>query len=213
MDLGAIDTTTPVIQRNGNIRLEHPQIMGDFTERWTGIEKPCTLTIYRQGPIRVQTAEVPNLMRGSDVPRQEVKSIDDWAEKLNWSREYMVKKLLRDRFEIGSRIEQDRMAAGELGISMGRIAAKYPEKFLEWIEEISEEAKSAILGSLESADPKAMQRIAEWINSNPSKAAISLKKMHGTDFLKKLIPALDPNIAKDFEENIEVVGSLDKLGF
>lgn len=213
MDLGVLDTTTPIIQRNGNIRLEHPQIMGEWTEKWTGKRKPGTVTVYREGPIRVQISDVPNAMRGSDVPREKVQSIDDWSEKLNWVREYMVKKLLRDRFEIGSRVEQDRMASGELGISMGRIAAKYPENFLEWIDEVSEEAKETILKSLQVADQKNMKEIAKWVDQNPVKAVFSLKKLMGTEFLKELIPNLNPSIAKDFEENIDIVGSLDKLGF
>lgn len=199
--IGALDGTTERIWGNGNIKIIHPILNNT---NWRGEEKQDSITVYSGGPIRVTSDMRPAVMTGA--PGDIIVNLQGWNSKLDYVLRYLLRRIAKEYFKITSTNELKKLSSGTVGDFFNYIIEDYSgEKLFQWLSQQNDKVQDFVLSS--GIDLK------NYIEKDPAKAAIQMKKVYRNPSLKKLLNGLNPETTKEFNQNLELVGNLGDLGF
>jgi hypothetical protein len=209
LQIGAIDDTSDRVWSNGNLRIKHPMFY------YTGYKQPPsglpvektvlsdTMTIYAKGPIRITSAGRPFII--NSAPGFQITNLDGWERKIDWVTKYLMKRLTKDEFDVGSTKKQEVLADLPIGEYFESLLDIDDERFIDWLLSQSDEFRTLILDS--------GLNFKGYIEKDPAKAAVRLKKIYKHPSVKKAIDSLDQEATKDFADNITLTGNLGEIGF
>jgi len=199
--IGGNDQTSERIWGNGNLKIIHPILLNS---NWRGEDKQDYITIYSGGPIRITSDGRPAVMTGA--PGDIIVNLQGWNDKLGYVLRYLLRKIAKEYFKITSTNELKKLSSGTVGDFFNSIIRDYSgEEFFQWLSRQNDKVQNFVLNS--GIDLK------DYIEKDPAKAAIQMKKVYSNPSLKKLLSGLDPETAKDFNQNLGLVGNLGDLGF
>jgi hypothetical protein len=199
--IGGNDQTSERIWGNGNLKIIHPILLNS---NWRGEDKQDYITIYSGGPIRITSDGRPAVMTGA--PGDIIVNLQGWNDKLGYVLRYLLRKIAKEYFKITSTNELKKLSSGTVGDFFNSIIKDYSgEEFFQWLSRQNDKVQNFVLNS--GIDLK------DYIEKDPAKAAIQMKKVYSNPSLKKLLSGLDPETAKDFNQNLDLVGNLGDLGF
>jgi hypothetical protein len=199
--IGGNDQTSERIWGNGNLKIIHPILLNT---NWRGEDKQDYITIYSGGPIRITSDGRPAVMTGA--PGDIIVNLQGWNDKLGYVLRYLLRKIAKEYFKITSTNELKKLSSGTVGDFFNSIIKDYSgEEFFQWLSKQNDKVQNFVLNS--GIDLK------DYIEKDPAKAAIQMKKVYSNPSLKKLLSGLDPETAKDFNQNLGLVGNLGDLGF
>jgi hypothetical protein len=199
--IGGNDQTSERIWGNGNLKIIHPILLNS---NWRGEDKQDYITIYSGGPIRITSDGRPAVMTGA--PGDIIVNLQGWNDKLGYVLRYLLRKIAKEYFKITSTNELKKLSSGTVGDFFNSIIKDYSgEEFFQWLSRQNDKVQNFVLNS--GIDLK------NYIEKDPAKAAIQMKKVYSNPSLKKLLSGLDPETAKDFNQNLGLVGNLGDLGF
>ena len=199
--IGGNDQTSERIWGNGNLKIIHPILLNS---NWRGEDKQDYITIYSGGPIRITSDGRPAVMTGA--PGDIIVNLQGWNDKLGYVLRYLLRKIAKEYFKITSTNELKKLSSGTVGDFFNSIIKDYSgEEFFQWLSRQNDKVQNFVLNS--GIDLK------DYIEKDPAKAAIQMKKIYSNPSLKKLLSGLDPETAKDFNQNLGLVGNLGDLGF
>jgi len=199
--IGGNDQTSERIWGNGNLKIIHPILLNS---NWRGEDKQDYITIYSGGPIRITSDGRPAVMTGA--PGDIIVNLQGWNDKLGYVLRYLLRKIAKEYFKITSTNELKKLSSGTVGDFFNSIIKDYSgEEFFQWLSRQNDKVQNFVLNS--GIDLK------DYIEKDPAKAAIQMKKVYSNPSLKKLLSGLDPETAKDFNQNLGLVGNLGDLGF
>lgn len=205
VNFGGYDDTSDRIWKNGNFRISHPDLAYSGFNWMTkkNEEGMNTITIYSSGPVRMSSGDRPAII--NSAPGFKITNLDGWRRKIDWVKKYLMKKLAKDKFDISSRKKQEELAALPTGEYFTALLDIDDERFIDWLLSHSEEFVTKVLDS--------GVNLKEYIESDPAKAAVKLKKIYKLPAVKKAIDSLDQEATKDFADNITLTGNLGEIGF
>jgi len=116
-----------------------------------------------------------------------------------------MKRIAKDEFDIKSRKKQEELASLPIGEYFAALLGIDDEMFLDWLLSHNEEFVSLVLDS--GMDLK------DYIEKDPAKAAVKLKKIYKHPAVKKAVDSLDGESTKDFADSITLTGNLGEIGF
>jgi len=205
LQIGAKDDTSDRVWKNGNLRIKHPMLdySGYSYATRSQEEGTDTVTIYAKGPIRVTSAGRPAII--SSAPGFQIINLDGWERKIDWVTKYLMKRLAKDEFDVSSRKKQEVLADLPIGEYFESLLDIDDERFIDWLLSQSDEFRTLILDS--------GLNLKEYIEKDPAKAAVKLKKIYKHPSVKKAIDSLDQEATKDFADNITLTGNLGEIGF
>ena len=199
--IGGNDQTSERIWGNGNLRIIHPVLLNT---NWVGNDTQDYITIYSGGPIRITSDGRPAIMTGA--PGDIIGDIQGWNDKIDYVLRYLLRKIAKEYFKITSTNELKKLSSGTVGDFFNSIIKDYSgEEFFEWFSQQNDKVQNFVLNS--------GIELKDYIEKDPAKAAIQMKKVYRNPSLKKLLSGLDPETAKEFNQNLELVGNLGDLGF
>lgn len=200
INFGVNDDTTEKVWKNGNMRFTHPILK--YEAGWSAIKDgQDTLTLHANGPVRGTSQGRPHII--ASAPSFEIHTLEDWNNKIKWAVGYFKRRIAKDVFGITTGLP----AIGNLGNKeyYESMLSTNPVKFFEYIESLPEEDMNKIFDLGFS--------LADFIESNPSKAAIVLKKHYKHPTVKDALDQINPEIGKEFKDNLTLTGNLGELGF
>lgn len=200
INLGISDDTTEKVWKNGNMRFTHPIL--NYEPGWSTIKGgQDTLTLHANGPVRGTSQGRPHII--ASAPSFEIHTLEDWNNKLQWAVGYFKRRIAKDVFGITTGLP----AIGNLGNKeyYEAMLSTNPVKFFEYIESLPEEDLNKILATGFS--------FVDFIESDPAKAAIALKKHYKHPTVKDAFSKVNPEIAKEFKDTFTLSGNLGELGF
>lgn len=205
LQIGAKDDTSDRVWKNGNLRIKHPMLdySGYSYATRSQEEGTDTVTIYAKGPIRVTSAGRPAII--NSAPGFQIINLDGWERKIDWVTKYLMKRLAKDEFDVRSRKKQEVLADLPIGEYFESLLDIDAERFIDWLLSQSDEFRTLVLDS--------GLNLKEYIEKDPAKAAVKLKKIYKHPLVKKAIDSLDQEATKDFADNITLTGNLGEIGF
>jgi len=199
--IGGSDQTSERIWSNGNLKIVHPILLNT---NWRGESLQDYITVYSGGPIRITSDGRPAIMTGA--PGDIIANIQGWNDKLDYVLKYLLRKIAKEYFKITSTNELKKLSSGTVGDFFNSIIKDYSsDEFFKWLSSQTDKVQDFVLNS--GIDLK------DYIEKDPSKAAIQMKKVYSNPSLKKLLSGLNPETAKVFNQNLGLVGNLGDLGF
>jgi hypothetical protein len=199
--IGGNDQTSERIWGNGNLKIIHPILLHT---NWRGENLQDYITVYSGGPIRITSDGRPAIMTGA--PGDIIANLQGWNDKLDYVLRYLLRKIAKEYFKITSTNELKKLSSGTVGDFFNSIIKDYSgEEFFQWLSRQNDKVQNFVLNS--GIDLK------DYIEKDPAKAAIQMKKVYSNPSLKKLLSRLDPETAKEFNQNLGLVGNLGDLGF
>jgi hypothetical protein len=199
--IGGNDQTSERIWGNGNLKIIHPILLHT---NWRGENLQDYITVYSGGPIRITSDGRPAIMTGA--PGDIIANLQGWNDKLDYVLRYLLRKIAKEYFKITSTNELKKLSSGTVGDFFNSIIKDYSgEEFFQWLSRQNDKVQNFVLNS--GIDLK------DYIEKDPAKAAIQMKKVYSNPALKKLLSGLDPETAKEFNQNLGLVGNLGDLGF
>ena len=195
--IGFYSTTTPAIWKNGNIRFTHPFLkFRDVLD---------TITIYQGGPVRLTIDSRPALV--TSAPGFTLNTKEDWAKKITWVNSYLKRKILKDKFGISSKKEQETLSFLDNEDFLMKLFEIGGEKFDNFLQEIldSPQAKEGILGS------KGL--IQKMIEQDPEKTARIFKEFYREKEIEDAVRDLPQKTQDEFKFALGILGDLSQLGF
>ena len=199
--IGGNDQTSERIWGNGNLKIIHPILLNT---NWRGESLQDYITVYSGGPIRITSDGRPAIMTGA--PGDIIANLQGWNDKLDYVLRYLLRKIAKEYFKITSTNELKKLSSGTVGDFFNSIIKDYSgEEFFQWLSRQNDKVQNFVLNS--GIDLK------DYIEKDPAKAAIQMKKVYSNPSLKKLLSRLDPETAKEFNQNLGLVGNLGDLGF
>ena len=146
----------------------------------------------------------PAVMTGA--PGDIIVNLQGWNSKLDYVLRYLLRRIAKEYFKITSTNELKKLSSGTVGDFFNSIIKDYSsEGFFEWFSQQNDKVQDFVLNS--------GIELKDYIEKDPAKAAIQMKKVYRNPSLKKLLSGLDPETAKEFSQNLELVGNLGDLGF
>jgi len=205
VNFGGYDDTSDRIWKNGNFRISHPDLAYSGYNWMTKKNEDgmSTVTIYSSGPVRTTSGDRPTII--NSAPGFKITNLDGWRRKIDWVKKYLMKRLAKDKFDISSRKKQEELAALPTGDYFTALLDIDDERFIDWLLSHSEEFVTKVLDS--------GVNLKNYIESDPAKAAVKLKKIYKLPAVKKAIDSLDQEATKDFADNITLTGNLGEIGF
>jgi hypothetical protein len=205
VNFGGYDDTSDRIWKNGNFRISHPDLAYSGYNWMTKKNEDgmSTVTIYSSGPVRTTSGDRPTII--NSAPGFKITNLDGWRRKIDWVKKYLMKRLAKDKFDISSRKKQEELAALPTGDYFTALLDIDDERFIDWLLSHSEEFVTKVLDS--------GVNLKDYIESDPAKAAVKLKKIYKLPAVKKAIDSLDQEATKDFADNITLTGNLGEIGF
>jgi hypothetical protein len=205
LQIGAKDDTSDRVWKNGNLRIKHPMLdySGYSYATRSQEEGTDTLTIYANGPIRVTRAGRPTII--NSAPGFQITNLDGWRRKIDWVKKYLMKRIAKDEFDIKSRKKQEELASLPIGEYFAALLGIDAERFIDWLLSQSDEFRTLILDS--------GLNLKDYIEKDPAKAAVKLKKIYKHPTVKKAVDSLDGESTKDFADSITLTGNLGEIGF
>jgi hypothetical protein len=205
VNFGAYDDTSDRIWKNKNFRISHPDLAYSGYNWMTkqNEEGMNSVTIYSEGPIRTASGGRPSVI--NSAPGFKITNLDGWRRKIDWVKKYLMKRIAKDEFDIKSRKKQEELASLPVGEYFAALLDIDDERFLDWLLSHNEEFVNLVLDS--GMDLK------DYIEKDPSKAAVRLKKIYKHPTVKKAVDALDGESTKDFADSITLTGNLGEIGF
>lgn len=202
---GAYDDTSDRIWKNKNFRISHPDLAYSGYNWMTkqNEEGMNSVTIYSGGPIRINSGGRPAVI--NSAPGFKITNLDGWRRKIDWVKKYLMKRIAKDEFDIKSRKRQEELASLPVGEYFAALLDLDDMRFLDWLLSHNEEFVNLVLDS--GIDLK------DYIESDPAKAAVTLKKIYKHPSVKKAIDSLDQEATKDFADSITLTGNLGEIGF
>jgi hypothetical protein len=199
--IGGNDQTSERIWGNGNLKIIHPILLNT---NWRGESLQDYITVYSGGPIRITSDGRPAIMTGA--PGDIIANLQGWNDKLDYVLRYLLRKIAKEYFKITSTNELKKLSSGTVADFFNSIIKDYSgEEFFQWLSRQNDKVQDFVLNS--GIDLK------DYIEKDPAKAAIQMKKVYSNPSLKKLLSGLDPETAKEFNQNLGLVGNLGDLGF
>ena len=199
--IGGNDQTSERIWGNGNLKIIHPILLNT---NWRGESLQDYITVYSGGPIRITSDGRPAIMTGA--PGDIIANLQGWNDKLDYVLRYLIRKIAKEYFKITSTNELKKLSSGTVADFFNSIIKDYSgEEFFQWLSKQNDKVQDFVLNS--GIDLK------DYIEKDPAKAAIQMKKVYSNPSLKKLLSGLDPETAKEFNQNLGLVGNLGDLGF
>jgi hypothetical protein len=195
--IGFYSTTTPAIWKNGNIRFTHPFLkFRDVLD---------TITIYQGGPVRLTIDSRPALV--TSAPGFTLNTKEDWTKKITWVNSYLKRKILKDKFGISSKKEQETLSSLDNEDFLMKLFEIEGEKFDNFLQEIldSSQAKEGILGS------KGL--IQKMIEQDPEKTARIFKEFYREKEIEDAVRDLPQKTQDEFKFALWILGDLSQLGF
>ena len=116
-----------------------------------------------------------------------------------------MRSIAKDEFNIKSRKKQEELASLPTGEYFATLLNIDDERFFDWLLSHNEEFINLVLDS--GMDLK------DYIEKDPAKAAVKLKKIYKHPTVKKAVDALDGESTKDFADSITLTGNLGEIGF
>lgn len=205
ISLGAIDDTSERVWKNRNLRITHPILSYDgydYRVRFQ-VQGKDTITIYSGGPIRVTSASRPAII--NSAPGFKIINLDGWERKIDWVTKYLMKRIAKDQFDVKSRKKQEELANLPLDEYYTELLNMGDDVFIDWLLSNEEDFVTSVLDS--GIDLKS------YIEKDPAKAAINLKKIYKHPSVKKAIDSLDSESTKDFVDTVTLTGNLGEIGF
>jgi hypothetical protein len=195
--LGFYSTTTPAIWKNGNVRFTHPFL------RFRDVLD--TITIYQGGPVRLTINSRPALVTAA--PGFNLNTKEDWKKKISWANSYLKRKILKDKFGITSKTEQENLSSLDNEDFLMKLFEIEEEKFDNFLQEIldSPQAKEGILGS------KGL--IQKMIEQEPEKTARIFKEFYKEKEIEEAVRELPQKTQDEFKFALGILGDLSQLGF
>lgn len=202
--IGFYSTTTPSIWKNGNFRFTHPFL--SYTPDFSGKDGSLdTITIYQGGPVRLTTSSRPALV--TSAPGFTLNTKEDWAKKISWVNSYLKRKILKDKFGITSKKEQESLASLDSEDFLMKLFEIGGEKFNNFLQEILDSPQAKV-GILESKD-----LIKKMITQDPEKTARTFKEFYQRKEIKDVIDGLPQKTQDEFKFALGILGDLNQLGF
>ena len=199
--IGGNDQTSERIWGNGNLKIIHPILLNT---NWRGESLQDYITVYSGGPIRITSDGRPAIMTGA--PGDIIANLQGWNDKLDYVLRYLLRKIAKEYFKITSTNELKKLSSGTVADFFNSIIKDYSgEEFFQWLSKQNDKVQDFVLNT--GIDLK------DYIEKDPAKAAIQMKKVYSNPNLKKLLSGLDPETAKEFNQNLGLVGNLGDLGF
>lgn len=199
--IGGNDQTSERIWGNGNLKIIHPVLLNT---NWRGNDTQDYITIYSGGPIRITSDGRPAIMTGA--PGDIIGDLQGWKDKLGYVLRYLLRKIAKEYFKITSTNELNKLSSGTVGDFFNSIIKDYSgEEFFEWFSQQNDKVQNFVINS--------GIELKDYIEKDPAKAAIQMKNVYRNPSLKKLLSGLEPETAKEFSQNLELVGNLGDLGF
>ena len=205
VNFGAYDDTSDRIWKNGNLRISHPDLAYSGVNWATGKKEGGmnSITIYSNGPIRSSSSGRPAII--GSAPGFKIINLDGWRRKIDWVKKYLMKIIAKDVFDIKSRKQQEELAKLPTNEYFNALLDIDNERFIDWLLSHGKEFVKAILDL--GIDVKS------YIEKDPAKAAVKLRKLYKHPVIKKAIDSLDSESTKDFSDSITLTGNLGELGF
>lgn len=216
MKWGFIDATSSIILKNDNMRLLGTLRSGfsplprslsgkksdvDISEMGRTLE----LSIYSSGLIRNTGNNPPAILPGG--PNQIIKNKSDWSDKLKWILYYYKRYILTTVFNLKGNNEAKRISELPDEEYIEELIRYNPALFMEWVLLIPNSTMTEyILGFSESAMKK-------FINDEPGKAAMSLKKIYKMPAVKKIVDDISKGDSGVFKDILNLSGDLGEIGF
>lgn len=205
ISLGAIDDTSERVWKNRNLRITHPILFYDgydYRVRFQ-VQGKDTITIYSGGPIRVTSASRQAII--NSAPGFKIINLDGWERKIDWVTKYLMKRIAKDQFDVKSRKKKEELANLPLDEYYTELLNMGDDVFIDWLLSNEEDFVTSVLDS--GIDLKS------YIEKDPAKAAIKLKKIYKHPSVKKAIDSLDSESTKDFADTVTLTGNLGEIGF
>jgi len=140
------------------------------------------------------------------APGDIIANLQGWNDKLDYVLRYLLRKIAKEYFKITSTNELKKLSSGTEADFFNYIIKDYSgEEFFQWLSKQNDKVQDFVLNT--GIDLK------DYIEKDPAKAAIQMKKVYSNPNLKKLLSGLDPETAKEFNQNLGLVGNLGDLGF
>lgn len=195
--LGFYSTTTPAIWKNGNVRFTHPFLRSrDVLD---------TITIYQSGPVRLTINSRPAIVTAA--PGFNLNTKEDWKKKIAWVNSYLKRKILKDKFGITSKIEQENLSSLDSENFLRKLFKIEEDKFNNFLHEIldSPQSKKGILGS--------KNLIKKMIEEDPEKTARIFREFYREKEIEEAIRELPQKTQDEFKFALGILGDLSQLGF
>lgn len=201
--IGAKNATTDRIWNNGNFKLLHPVLSKSY-KSWSGeqVDVDDYITIYSNGPIRGTSSGRPFVM--GSAPGSPIKNMKEFMEKLKWVLSYLKKKIGKDVFDITTKVPLEELAKTDTKGFFSMLFRREPAKFLEWLDKQEQTVAKEALKSI---------NLKDFIEEDPVKAASILKKYYDVPEIREVFKNLDPSVRNDFEQDLNLLGGLNTLGF
>lgn len=202
--LGFYSTTTPAIWKNGNFRFTHPflryennMVSGDLGHN--------TVTIYQGGPVRLTTSFRPALV--SSAPGFSLNTKEDWKKKIAWVDSFLKRKILKDKFDVISKEEQESLSSLNSEDFLMKLFEIGGDKFNNFLQEIldSPQSKKGILTS--------KNIIKKMIEEDPEKTARIFKEFYKEKEIEDVVRGLPQKTQDEFKFALGILGDLNQLGF
>ena len=195
--LGFYSTTTPAIWKNGNVRFTHP-----FLRSRDDLD---TITIYQGGPVRLTINSRPALVTAA--PGFNLNTKEDWKKKIVWVNSYLKRKILKDKFGITSKIEQENLSSLDNENFLKKLFEIEGDKFESFLQEIQNSPQS--IGGIF----KAKDLIKKMIEEDPEKTARIFKEFYREKEIEEAVRELPQKTQDEFKFALGILGDLSQLGF
>jgi len=198
LSIGVTNATTDRIWNNGNLKLEHP------TMKWGGedSDKNDSITIYSNGPIRGTSNGRPHIIQSA--PSEIITSTDGFLKKLEWVLSYFKRKIARDEFGLKQKVDLEPIGKASIDDFFKALFKTDPKKFLDWMDK---QEKPVATKALKAID------LSQFIKEDPVKAAMILKKYYNIPEIQEVVKKLDPSLRNEFQQDLNLLGGLNVLGF
>jgi hypothetical protein len=223
--LGFVDATGPIQEKKSSaLVLEHPNFNPRFVNGpkdddhpyGTNVKRMGCLILYANGFMRYHMdwgalgSPKPNPVPGwKKDERGENKTLDDWKEMLVYARQYFFNWILNNDLGVSSPKQRREMSMHDtLADTFAYILDHFPATFTALFNSLPEVARDTII---DIEDGRVLQEVVDRINKEPEKYAVALKKQANEDWIKKVVPKLNPAIRDKFVDDLNLTGDLHDL--
>lgn len=210
MDMGWKDVSTPLLQTRQNIKLTHTLLGERDTGYFDAIPKEAAYFIifqngYTRTYMNASPAPVPSLKTGP------LTNESDWNLKMSNFRKFITKKIVKDTFGVSKREIQNQIGdTDSWEESAIQIITILPSTFFNWVLDQPKTTQALFLGL--DGNSEGILVLAKQIAKDPGKWAEILKREHKSEFIKKAVSLLPPEMSKRFQKDLDMLGDLSDLG-